>query len=66
MDLFQFGGKKKLVLNLYRKTLCHYLIRHLFIFGHAHSMVKFLGQGLKYSHSSNLNHSSDNTRFLIH
>ena len=37
-----------------------------FFFGHAHSMWKFLGQGLNQCHSSNLSHSSKNTGSLTH
>ena len=31
------------------------------IFGHAHGLWKFLGQGLNLSHSCDLSHSSDKT-----
>ena len=36
----------------------------LFVFGQTHGMWKFLGQGLKLSHSSNPSHSSDNAESL--
>ena len=37
----------------------------LYFFGHPCCMWKFLGQGSNPSHSSELSHSSDNTRSLI-
>ena len=38
----------------------------LFCFGHAHSVQKFLGQGLNLCHGSILSHSSDSTGSLTH
>ena len=47
------------------KGPCRWLYKSLAIsFGYAHSKWKFPGQGLNPRHSSDLSHSSDNTRSL--
>ena len=38
----------------------------LFVFGHAHGMWKFPGQGSNTQHSSDTSHCSDNARSLTH
>ena len=54
-----------LIIKMWRKKESHVFSLSLSLFfGSAYSTQKFLGQGSNPCHSSNLRHSSDNTRSL--
>lgn len=60
----EFGGQRLKPTLACETCLAMFLLVHLFV-GCAHSM-KFLGQDLNSYQSSNLSHSADNARSLVH